>query len=102
MDAWYFQDALPLVGTYGDKISAAGAIVIGMKTIGISSGVGVRIKAALCHPAPLVLFVARRPLATPSAGDHKGPPHPSAPPSPLRIARYIVFCHHDPSLHGHT
>src|SRR6266566_7599478 len=93
MDAWYFQDALPLVGTYGDKISAAGAIAIGRKTIGISSGIGVRIKAALCHPAPLVLFVARRPLATPLAGDHKGlhtipqmaSPASTPPPSPLRI-----------------
>src|SRR5229473_6231460 len=89
MDAWYFQDALPLFSTQGDKIGAAGAIVIRRKTIGISSGMGFRIKAALCHPAPLVLFLilTRRPLATLLAGDHKGPPYLSTPPSPLRITR---------------
>src|SRR5438034_3116816 len=86
MDAGYFQDALPLFSTNGDKIGAAGAIVIGRKTIGISSSIGFRIKAALCHTAPLVLFLIlmRRPPAASLAGDHKGPPYPSPPPSPLR------------------
>jgi serine/threonine protein kinase len=38
----------------------------------------------------------------PQTASIKGPPHPSTPPSPLRITRCIVFRHHDPSLHGHT